>query len=79
MFAVICDKCGKIMKGPINLSSFYEIDFYATESQELNKQIHIHAHICPECGRKMIEEMERLNKKEDDGSEQTDHHRQPHA
>lgn len=61
MFAVICDKCGKIVKGPINLS----IDFYATESQELNKQIHIHAHICPECGKKMIEEMEQMNKRED--------------
>lgn len=79
MFAVICDKCEKITKGPINLSSFYEIDFYATESQELNKQIHIHAHLCPECGQKMIEKMERLNKKEDDGSEQTDHRWQPDA
>lgn len=76
MFAVICDKCGKITKGPINLSNFYEIDFYATESQELN---HIQAHLCPECGQKMIEEIERLNKKEDDGSEQTDHHRKSDA
>lgn len=65
MFAVICDKCGKIMKGPINLSTKQFLDFYATGSQELNKQIHIHTHLCPECGRKMIEEMEQMSKKED--------------
>lgn len=78
MLAVICDKCGKLTKGPFDSTGYYRIGFHAG-SELLKDRAGVSAHLCPECGQKMIEEMERLNKKEDDGSEQTDHHRKPHA
>lgn len=78
MFAVICDKCGKITKSRFDASGYYTIDFHA-RSELLKGRADVSAHLCPECGQKMIEEMERLNKKEDDGSEQTDHRWEPHA
>ena len=78
MFAVICDKCGKIPKSWFDASGYYRIDFHA-RSEPLKGRADVSAHLCPECGQKMIEEMEQLNKKEDDGSEQTDHHWEPHA
>lgn len=65
MYAVICDKCGKITKGrPFDASGYYRIDFHA-RSELLKGRIDVSAHLCPECGQKMIEEMEQLNKKED--------------